>query len=643
MRMLMIIACLLLAVAGALAGQVAVTRDGNNITMTNGDLSIAIDLATGGRVTSYRYARFENEEIVFAYKGTTNGGLFLDHFAEQPWPGEFLFAPYEAEIVKAGPDVGVVRLKRLATGKWDGQLNKSISNIAMQRTLTMTANSRVLHCQVAMTNTDDFGKRPTYWQQVNFAFDGETRTGNVWYRPTTVGVDAIHETKRNSRWNWYFAEHPIAGWTGVGGAKKNRGIMVLMDYNDLWKFYDNVGAASTEWMYDQVAIPPGKTWTTDVYLIPTAGMNSYVHGAREVIADMKVARAGNALPVTHRLTQSLFPLTEVKVPTRVFPPEQSWEVTGPAVAIPAVGEGVEAATITIPGVKALPVTVLATLTGKTPDGTLVTAEYGEFFTDGAENLDMVTMGPQYSFPQPAKKKRYLKPDVIALQRQAQPHLYFGRGVWFNYTRVDEALKAAAPNAVVKDGWYKASDVSNSLTSFPADYGELLANDLVILHNVDSRAMGGDSSEEMLVDFVKAGGSLLYLAGDLSYSQANIENARFREMLPVTLAEQAKWANNGGGLKLQAEKGAAPILGDLQFDGKTAVYYQHRYAAKADAQVLVSAGGHPLLVSRPFGKGRVVACLALPFGKAPAGETAYWDAPAWTTAMERTLRWLLATR
>ncbi|HOS43113.1 MAG TPA: glutamine amidotransferase, partial [Armatimonadota bacterium] len=608
MRTLIIISCLMGAVA-VVAGPVAVKRDGNTITMTNGEIALAIDLATGGRVSSFRYTQFDNAELVFSYKGTTNGGLFLDHVAEQPWPGEYLFVPYEAEIVQAGPEAGVVRLWRRSTGKHDGQVNASVSNLLMQRTLTLRANSRVVHCQVAITNADTIGKRPTYWQQVNFAFDGETRTGNVWFRPTTVGVDSIHETKRASRWNWYFAEHPIAGWTGVGATKTNRGIMLLMDYNDLWKFYDNVGAASTEWMYDQVAIPPGKTWTTDVYLIPTPGMNSYTHGGREVIADMAIIPAANALTVTHRLTQGLAPLTDVKLTTRAFPPERTWEATGPEVTVAAVDEGVTAATITISNVKALPVTVQVTLTGTTTDGQVVTAEYGEFFTNGEENLDMVTMAPRYAFPQPAKKKRYLKPDVIALTRAETPRVFFGRGVWHDFTRVDEALKLAAPDAAVKDGWYKASDVSNSLTGFPADYGELLANDLVILHNVDSRAMGGDSSEEMLVDFVKAGGSLLYLAGDLSYSQAKISNARFRDMLPVALGEHAPWVNNGGGLRLQVEKDAAPILGDLQFDGKTAVYYQHRYAAAPDARVLVSAGGHPLLVARQYGKGRVVACLA----------------------------------
>ncbi|OPZ87677.1 MAG: Trehalose utilization [bacterium ADurb.Bin429] len=333
----------------------------------------------------------------------------------------------------------------------------------------------------------------------------------------------------------------------------------------------------------------------------------------------------------------------MKLSTRVFPPERTWEATGPEVTFAAVDESVNEATITIPNVKALPVTVQVTLTGTTPDGKTVTAEYGEFFTNGEENLDMVTMAPRYSFTQPAKKKRYLKPDVIALARAEKPRVFFGRGVWHDFTHVDEALKAVVPDAVVKDGWYKASDVSNSLIGFPADYGELLANDLIILHNVDSRAMGGDSSEEMLVDFVKAGGSLLYLAGDLSYSQAKISNERFRDMLPVVFGEHKPWVNNGGGLKLQVEKDAAPVLGDLRFDGKTSVYYQHRYAPAADAKVLISAGGHPLLVARQFGKGRVVACLALPFGEAPAGETAYWDAPAWTTVIERTVKWLLATR
>ena len=37
--------------------------------------------------------------------------------------------------------------------------------------------------------------------------------------------------------------------------------MCLMDYNDLLALYDCCAAVTTEWMYDKVAIPAGKTWT----------------------------------------------------------------------------------------------------------------------------------------------------------------------------------------------------------------------------------------------------------------------------------------------------------------------------------------------------------------------------------------------
>ena len=72
MRTLIIISCLMGAVA-VVAGPVAVKRDGNTITMTNGEIALAIDLATGGRVSSFRYTQFDNAELVFSYKGTTNG------------------------------------------------------------------------------------------------------------------------------------------------------------------------------------------------------------------------------------------------------------------------------------------------------------------------------------------------------------------------------------------------------------------------------------------------------------------------------------------------------------------------------------------------------------------------------------------
>ncbi len=70
--------------------------------------------ARGGRVSSFIVKRNNWEMVTDA----ANGGLFMDHFYEQNWPGEFLDAPYEVEVVEAGPGQASVRVSCLSTGQW---------------------------------------------------------------------------------------------------------------------------------------------------------------------------------------------------------------------------------------------------------------------------------------------------------------------------------------------------------------------------------------------------------------------------------------------------------------------------------------------------------------------------------------------
>ncbi len=55
---------------------------------------------------------------LFGREAREGGGLFMDHFWEQNWPGEFLFTPYQAEIVPTADGSACVRFRITATGVW---------------------------------------------------------------------------------------------------------------------------------------------------------------------------------------------------------------------------------------------------------------------------------------------------------------------------------------------------------------------------------------------------------------------------------------------------------------------------------------------------------------------------------------------
>ncbi len=62
----------------------------------------------------------------------------------------------------------------------------------------------------------------------------------------------------------------------------------------------------------------------------------------------------------------------------------------------------------------------------------------------------------------------------------------------------------------------------ALSYFPADYPDLMSYDLIVLGNVPAAPMDL-VGQEMLKDYLSAGGNLLVLGGDQSYGQAGFAN------------------------------------------------------------------------------------------------------------------------
>ena len=96
---------------------------------------------------------------------------------------------------------------------------------------------------------------------------------------------------------------------------------------------------------------------------------------------------------------------------------------------------------------------------------------------------------RFAFDRPAKKKVFLKPDKIEHVPNSDPKVLYLRGLWTQFFRVDEAVKAAMPKADVTDGWLDASPVGLTFTYFPADYPNLMSNDLIVLAVVTAPEQG----------------------------------------------------------------------------------------------------------------------------------------------------------
>lgn len=631
---------LVILLLGSLAANAAVTatRDAansNRITLQNELLTLVVDLSQGAHVVSLQYAGFDGKELLYDVKAD-NGGLFKDLWTTQGWPGEFDKRLYEAEIVKTGPDEAVVRTWTKSTGSFKNQEKPELKDFLLEKTFVLRQAERALTVRYALTNQGEKGKRPAFWIQHALDFDGQ-RKNNLYWRPTTHGVDWIdmeHHTSANGRW---FSTPAVAGWNGVSNRSLRRGVMFLMDYNDLQQLYDNAWANTIEWMYDDVAVPAGKTWTTTVRMIPSEGFATFTHGDAVLLGAVEVAETPAGLRLDHTLAATTRPLSNVTVRTRVKGVRAPWTADGPAFTAETLGFSPLKMSVDVGGIGPLPCVVEVTVTGRDHAGAPVSVSYADYYGGKAgRNADLVTLEPMVTFAAPEKKKQYLKPDVIQLQHPTPAKILFIRGLWSEYHGLDEALKRIGDVTVV-NGWMKKSALGETLGSFPAAYEDLLSYDVIILANV-SGPMLADVGQEMLADFLKAGGGVLFLSGDRAYGQTIFGNARLAALLPFATTPK----DYGRLAAPQPLKAGTPhaVLKGVAFKASDVVLYTHRLQAKDGAVVAATlTDGTPAVILSGGASPRVAAVAPLPFGTAPQGTMLYSQGEAWQTLLANTLQWL----
>lgn len=638
-----LVSCAALAAAftatSAANAAVTATKDPatpNLVVMQNEKLRIEINLANGAHVTSFRYKGFDDAEIVFDWK-TENGGLFKDLWYQQGWPGEFDQRLYESEIVKAGPDEAIVRTWTVSTGVKGNVKKEDLADIRLVKTFSLKAGDRALAVAYEFTNQGAKGRRPAFWSQHAFDFDGK-RKNSVYWRSTRFGVDWIAEEKRVSECGYWFVAQVNAGWNGTTQRQLRQGLMFLMDYNDVMQVYDNSGANTTEWMYDDVAIPAGKTWKTEVRVIPTEGFAGYSYGGREVIGYLEAKEVPGGLRIEHTVAAASGELKDVVISTEVVAARGGWQVKGDDLKAATLGTKPLQQAVLVAGIGPMPCVVKVTVTATGADGKPVTVLYADYVGGKAgRNQDLVTLDPIFPFAVPEKRKQYLKPDVIKLQANATPRVLFVRGLWAEFQGIDEALKRIGDVTVV-DAWMKRTALGETLGNFPASYEDLLSYDVIILGNVSGPMLSG-VGQEMLADFVKAGGGLLFLGGDRTYGQTQFTNLSFEKLVPL----MSDAVGDYGRLKAPsglAIKSGVPVGAGIKLAGNELVLYAHHVRPKPGTAVAVAlADGSPALILSGDEKARVAAATLLPFGEAPAGKVLYGDSEAWQNLMASTLKWL----
>lgn len=124
-------------------------------------------------------------------------------------------------------------------------------------------------------------------------------------------------------------------------------------------------------------------------------------------------------------------------------------------------------------------------------------------------------------------------------------------------------------------------------------------------------------QNIIVNSVKDGGTLLVLGGLFTLNKGEFNNTPIAKILPIEIC--SPW-------EIKELKNAEVI--NTTLPGKPMVKFLHPLKVKKEGQVLTEVNGNPFIVSGKCGKGKVVVCLGMPCGNFAPDETPFWEWSKW---------------
>ena len=592
-------------------------------------LRLTVDPAHGGRISSLVYAPVGKETV---FRG---GGFCLDHFWEQPWPGEFLGAAYQVQTDQPAPDTIRITATRTATGQWGTTPAAPMAGLVLTRTMLLRDGHPEISVEVSVANPTAATKMFGYWAQQVFTPAGQL-DGVTYFRPGALGVNRQQEQRAllgtAAGPDICYVKNPVAGWTATVDPTAHAGYTCLMDYNELAWLYNCVGMNTTEWMYQRAVLPPGKTWTTAYTLVPFTGLDSVAHASRRALVSIAPVEKPDALDLTFSAVRSAAPVEQVTLSGEVENLITHAVVPIPPHALGPLTDHPQSYTFTRPGPLLQQVVVRVKLAF--PDA----VENFEWFYGGklgysGQNMRL-DLSPIYVLPAPARQRHYIKPDTIALVPHPGFNVVWGQGMFYDKYGLDAAL-ARLPAGDVTECLPYSGLLSEGLENFPLAYDQLLRQDVIVLTDVAAASLD-DNMAEMVKDYVQAGGGLVVCGGPWSLGKGQYAGSKLGALLPVETVGKGDFRTVDA--PLQCAPGDA-LLGALDWTrDPPRCYVLQEVRPRPGAQVRVTCGQYPVVVTGQVGQGRVAVIALTPLGDPPAGERPWWRWRQWPDALAKILNW-----
>lgn len=571
-------------------------------TLENEKLYIEINALRGARVSHFQDKRFKKNII----QVEAHQGLFVDHLAQQDWPGELYERHYDAKIIKDSGKTVSISFSTTIVGEFKSKPQPESKGVVLEKIYTLNDGQTILHVEHILKNPTKTPRLFSLWVQ-NIQHIGNEPKKNFALRPAVAGIYRFVMPEQPFGEAWQQYRDSITGWQGVVDSESGQGIVYHQDFDFLDAHYNAGRAFTVEWFMTPMALPPGKTWSTKSS-VTSFKTNQYMIGAtrkywlgakwdkdiRKIIfsagGEAPVCLSGNIVGAKDK---KRYPLnitlkageTSYQLPKGCKPP------------------------VFIDGFS---------YTESEKNKKLRIAEFigGEHFQ---RNEPLPGYPPLYQISQPEKKPVFPKPDKIELAPGSQKRILLVNGMFTCGMDLTSVLKNQQYK--VSESYESITGKENQLIGFPSLHSGLLKYGTIIFNNANAKLLN-PAQRQVISDYLKCGGTIVIIGGTASVQKNWDKNplAELSGIKPVNVFTPTRINFSGNQNTLSAKLPKTGYAVTWQDSGMTP---------------LAKVGNNVLIGSKKVGKGKLVVC-----GVAGMGQVepfSYWKSTEWSQLLGTLLK------
>ena len=576
--------------------------------MENDKVQIEIDPVRGGRVSQFRDKAFAEPAI----KEHTQG-LFVDHLAQQDWPGELWEKPYEAKVISSSGTEVALELSTVFEGKWKDTLQPKAKGVLIKKTYRLADGECGLRVEHRLENPTGEAKQFSLWMQ-NIQQLGTYPKNNMAVRSAKAGVYRFKMMEQAMGESWKRYKDSLDASFTVLDPVSGQALSYFQDWDYLDGHYCAGPAFTIEWFMMPASIPPGKFWTTASQVISRKVSPDLCAVSPELWAGASLNDEENAIRVTiggDAAVKSPEMKGVVRYRSATADRFERLSLEYPVKFTLKAGENL----ISLPKGCVPPVFLTAdiTVSGKT-------LSVNEFLGGGKypRNEPLPGYPPIWDVQVPDKNPQLIRPKELKFEDAASAKALLANGMMCLQMNVTPALEACGMKV---EKAYPVSDTKESgLNGFPGSYEEALSRRLIVMDNIDFRLLG-TPQRRMLLDYLEAGGGMIIFGG----TETTLKSTEKNPFFPGAVKPASDSVNTGVGIRKSVS--SKIIDASLFPESGTCVFW-----SGPDKSAVASVEGKPVISVIEAGKGRIVYC-----GLSVMGETVpsdYWQSKQWTALVKK---------